>query len=179
MEHITADLKVTSKLLVSYLRYVFKSVPETGALHVPATNDMGKYLIACLKVSEEPPRPMEGENIVHLCFSESRATWDLADKWLYYPDSFQKRINYYLKAVFDLDFLSYYRKGEALNMAKKEIVEAFITSRHLCPVENYEALHKQAYRYQRKVFEDYTRMLMYRVDYINRILDTTGLKEQI
>lgn len=169
MARITAELRLDSKLLADYLHYVFRREPDTGALVVSSTGNIGKFLIAHLKGAAEPVTHLPGENVVTLDFPEGRATWDLIDKWCYYDSADQRRINYLLKAVFDVDFISYYRKAEGLGLPKKSIVEAFITSRRLCSADNFDALHKKVYRYQRKVFDSYTKMLSNRVAYIEKI----------
>ena len=177
MARITADLRVDNNLLLDYLHYLFRKNPETGALMVTASNNTGRMLISHLRVSSDRPERPAGDFIASLEFPESRATWDLIDKWAYYDPQDQRRINYLLRVIFDLDFTSDYRKAEEMGFRKKEAVEAFIASRRLNSGDTFDALHKKIYRHQRKALDRYTSQLLNRAAYIDRNIDTAGLNE--
>ena len=87
------------------------------------------------------------------------------------------QLNKALQAVFDLDFMGYYRKGQAAEFAKKDIVEAFVVSRKLVSADYVEALNKRAYRRQQRAAASLVKKLLRKSYYIDESIDDSGLKK--
>lgn len=172
---MTIEFKITSKLLTDYLRYLFPT-NEDGIIKVSSASNFGKLLIAHCRESEHPIPKLQGENIVILDLPVVSATQSLNNKFIYYSAGDLSCLNLALSAVFDLDFTGYYRRGEKLNMQKKDIIEAFIISRNLVSMDYFDALHKRVYRQNQKYMEALTRKLIRRAYYIDETINTNGLK---
>lgn len=85
------------------------------------------------------------------------------------------QLNKALRAAFDLDFIGYYRKGQAAEFAKKDIIEAFVTSRKLVSTDCVDALYKRVYRRQQREAATLVKKLIRKAYYIDESIDTSGL----
>lgn len=181
MRSMTISFPAASRLLADYLRYLFP--PDgNGVLEVTETSSTGKLMLAFAKCSQEPVQ-VTGQHVVRLALPHYNMS-SLKNRFLYYAKDDITRINLALRAEFDLDFEAYFRRGEALDIQKKDIIDAFIFSRKLTSEEDpdtlqqtYATLHKRVYRKQLKDLEDIRRKLLRKAYYINESINTTGLEK--
>lgn len=171
---MVVKLKVDSPVLADYLRYLFPP-DDSGVLKVSSVPALGKLLVAHVRESGRPVPGPEGAGVLALDLPAVPATQSLRDKFLYYSSSSAAALNLAASAVFDLDFTGYYRKGEALGLKKKDIIEAFILSRKLVSSDCFDALHKRVYRRGQKNMSDIAARLVRKAYYIDESIDTQGL----
>ena len=172
---MTVNLRINNQLLADYLRYLFP--PVDSVLKVNSEHGMGKLLIAHCRVSSKPVPEVCDGSMVTLRLPLCNATQSLEYKFLYYSNADTAQLNLALKAYFDLDFEGYYRRGENADFSKRDIVEGFIQSRKLISSDNFDALHKRAYRKQLERHTILLRKLQRKAYYIDESLDTSGLKK--
>ena len=167
-------LKVDRKMYADYIAYLFPPDNE-GVLKVSSEHLLGKLLIAHCR---EAPRPIFDNNdelSVRLRLPQCESTQNLRNKFLYYNAGDMIQINQAIQAVFDLDFIGYYRKGESLQFSKKDIVEAFVTSRKLISTDCVDALYKRVYRRQQREAASLVKKLTRKAYYIEESIDASGL----
>lgn len=169
-------LKIESQMYADYIAYLFPP-DEDGVLKVSSEHLMGKLLIAHCRVAPRPIFELDGELMISLRLPQCEATQNLRNKFLFYNAGDMIQLNQALRAVFDLDFIGYYRKGQATEFAKKDIVEGFVTSRKLVSTDYVEALNKRAYRRQQKADAALIKKLQRKAYYIDESIDDSGLKK--
>ena len=172
---MTVYLPVNEALLTDYLKYLFPTEKGSSCLKVSGACSFGKLLIANITTSGHPVPVPEGDNVIKLHIPKQDCTQDLADKFLYFTHGAVCRLNAALKAVFDMDFHDYYQRGIDQGYQKKDIIDAFITSRELSSVDPGDALHKRTYRHEQKKRLSRARYLARKANYIQESLDTSGL----
>lgn len=172
---MTIQFKVKNQMLADYLRYLFP--PDDGALRLNSEHAIGKLFIAHCHTADRPVPIMHGDNIVMLRLPLCNATQSLNNKFLYYSSADIAQLNLALKAYFDIDFMGYYRRGEAAEFSKRDIVEAFILSRRLISSDNFDALHKRVYRRQQEQYATLQRKLQRKAYYIDESLNTKGIEK--
>lgn len=169
-------LKVDSQMYADYMAYLFPP-GEDGVLKVTSEHLMGKLLIAHCREAPRPIFALDGELIITLRLPQCEATQNLRNKFLFYNAGDMLQLNQALRAVFDLDFTGYYRKGQAAEFAKKDIVEGFVTSRRLVSTDYVEALNKRVYRRQQRAAAALVKKLQRKAYYIDESIDDSGLKK--
>lgn len=167
-------INVESTMLADFLRYLFPPDEGSDLCRVSASRPVGALMVAFARPSLMPC-PVSGDHLVGLDIPWYRnATTSLTNHHVYFSKEASARINLALKAEFDLDFAGYYRKGEELGLRKMDIVEAYIFSRRLAP-DNYDALHKRAYRNQQRAQERIKQRLLRKAYYLNESINYDGL----
>lgn len=174
------DIKLRLQIgrYLDYFGYLFPKDPASGHYMVSSATDLGKLLIAYVKVSDTPISSYpedEGETIVTLSLPLVDISQDLNNKWLYYSIADSKRLQAVLKATFNMDFIAYYLKGTSMGYQKKEVIEMFIVSRGLVSADPFEAMHKRVYRLEQQKMKGLTTQLLRKAKYFDETLDTTGL----
>lgn len=167
-------LKVDSKMYADYIAYLFPPGTD-GALKVSSEHMMGKLLIAHCR---EAPRPMfesDDDLVVTLRLPQCESTQNLRNKFLYYNAGDMLQLNKALQAAFEFDFVGYYRRGQALQFAKKDIVEGFVTSRKLISTDCVDALYKRVYRRQQREAAALVKKLIRKAYYLEESIDASGL----
>ncbi len=172
---MTVQLRIDNPMLLDYIGYLFPVEGDT--LKVNSEHGLGKLIIAHCRQSPKPVEPVLGEYVVTLRLPLCSASQNLEYKFLYFSRADMTQLNQALRAYFDLDFTGYYRRGESAGFSKKEIIEGFIQSRRLVSRDNYDALHKRAYRKQRERDALLAKRLMRKAYYVDESLDTSGLKK--
>lgn len=172
---MTIQLRVDNPMLADYLKYLFPQ--ENLYLRVNSEHAMGRLIIAHCRESMKPVPSVSGDCVVSLRLPLCNATQTLEYKFLYYTAADMAQLNLALRAYFDLDFTGYYRRGEALNFSKRDIIEGFIYSRKLVSSDNFDALHKRIYRRQQEQYALLARKLKRKAYYIEESLNVDGLKK--
>ena len=172
---MTVFLKLENDLLADYCKYLFPAATPAGPCKVSEVHDFGKLLISHCKISKRPvPRPA-GDHVLGFELPVSNTTQTLKDKFLFFSKGDTDRLNAGLKALFDIDLYAYYQKAEGCGMAKREIIDAFITSRKLFNCDPDDALHKRIYRREAAKRKNTMKILLRRIYYLNEALDDTGI----
>ena len=176
---MTIQFRPDTRMLADYLGYLFRP-DRDGVLQVSVTSSTGKLLLALAKCSDGPME-LSGDGVVCLALPEHHLS-SLKNRFLYYTKEDTVRLNLALRAEFDLDFEGYFRKGEALGIQKKDIIDAFIFSRGLTTETDPETLqkthatlHKRIYRRQLNNLEHVRKKLIRKAYYINESINTSGL----
>lgn len=172
---MTVQLRIDNPMLFDYIGYLFPA--EGGILKVNSEHGLGKLIIAHCRQSPKPVEPILGDSVVTLRLPLCAASQNLEYKFLYFSRADMAQLNQALRAYFDLDFIGYFRRGESVGFSKKEIIEGFIQSRHLVSRDNFEALHKRAYRRQRERDALLAKRIMRKAYYVDESLDISGLKK--
>lgn len=169
----TVKLKVTSKMHEDFLRWRYPP-DESGSLAV-RSDILGRLLVAHCRISDRPVASSEGS--LTFVLPKGDAVKNLENKWLYYNAGDIVALNMAIAAVFDLDFSGYYRKGECLGIQKKDIVQSYIISRKLFSADNFDALHKRAYRKSQAALGSMTERLLRKLYYIDESIDFKALRD--
>ena len=169
----TVKLKVTSKMHEDFLRWRYPP-DESGSLAV-RSDILGRLLVAHCRISDRPVASSEGS--LTFVLPKGDAVKNLENKWLYYNAGDIVALNMAIAAVFDLDFSGYYRKGECLGIQKKDIVQSYIISRKLFSADNFDALHKRAYRKSQAALGSMTERLLRKLYYIDESIDFKALQD--
>lgn len=175
---MTVFLQLETELLTDYCRYLFPPATPDGPCKVSESHSFGKLLISHCRISERPVARPAGDFVLEFELPMSNTTQTLNNKFLYFSKGDADRLNAGLKALFDIDFYSYYQKAEGCGMQKKEIIDAFVTSRKLFNSDPDEALHKRIYRQEATKRKRTMKLLLRRIYYLNETLDDTGITDK-
>ncbi len=167
-------LPLDNEMLTDYIRYLFPATGD-GPLKVSSCCEFGELLIAHARTSDRPICRPEGDHVIEIELPMNNATQSLANRFLYYSKADVRRLNMGLKAIFNIDLQSYYLKGLDLQLSKKDIIEAFITSRKLISSDNYDTLHKRIYRRELAKQDKLAKALLRKAYYIHESIDISGL----
>lgn len=163
--------------LLDYLKHMFPPDQE-GRLQVSTRKDLGRLMVGMARSSPSPRKDTEPRERFACCtmrLPDGDSTQHLRNGFLYYTKGDMTRLLDTLRAVFNLDLLSYYYKGLGLGFRKKDILEAFVVSRGLAENTPYEALHKRIYRIEQKRRSSYARQLARKVEAYTESIDTSEL----
>lgn len=169
---VDVELKVSSQMLADFLTFLYP--PKEDGILAVKSDVFGKLLVAHLRGSDIPVTARSGETVVKLRMPINDITRHFEKLWPYYNEADEASLNMALAAVFDMDFAGYYRKGESLGYQKKDIVDAFITSRKLFSTDSFDALHKRVYRKGQASFEAIKQRLVRKAYYIDESIDYKG-----
>lgn len=171
MEKMTVFFRAESPLLTDYCRYLFPPEGNDPLCVVKSTHEFGALLISHVRESERPPKVPCGDYVLELRLPNCDATQSLVNKFLYYSEGDQKRLNIALAAILDIDLKAFYLKAEGLGFSKKEIIETFIISRKLATCDPFDALHKRIYRSEQAKMRSVTKKLLRKVYYMFETLE--------
>lgn len=163
-------------MYADYLAYLFPSDAD-GVLKVASGTILGDLLIAHCREAPRPIFSVDQSDLISLRLPQCEATQNLRNKFLFYNAGDMLQLNRALKSLFDLDFAGYYRKGQAANFSKKDIVEAFITSRHLITTDCFDALNKRIYRRQQREAASLVKKLVRKAYYIDESINGDGIQK--
>ena len=189
---ITVDIKLPEGIYLDYLGYLFPKNPETGYYKVDGHTDVGRMCTALVRPTEgnkQPDTPRVygedkrkgGENkqtryvVVTLELPRLDFLHGCDNRWMYYTKDDISRITSVLVATFHQDFVAYYLRGQLMGRQKKDIIETYIFSRRLTGQDNFDALHKRAYRMEQRRMKLVSEQMMRRARYYDETLDTKGL----
>ena len=163
----TADINICNGLTLDFLGHLFPRDRVTGEYKVSTSSIPGAAAAYLALPSEHKvsPAPTEDSTIVTLRLPQVDNIRSLSGKFAYYPSECESRINQLLKDYFELDFYKYYLKGIQYGYQKQEIVEMYLVSRGMDPDENWEALHKRAYRKEIKTIRERMQTLQRKARY--------------
>lgn len=177
---MTVDFRLPDEAaLLEFFAYLFPRDKETGCYKVSGTNDVGRLLIAYARTTDKPAAeaPSGTGHPVRLELPLSHLTQSLSGKWLYYSAPDTLRIIAALRAVFNIDFRSYYLAGLSRDYGKKETIEMYIVSRGFVRADPYEALHKRVYRAEQKRMSRLTAQLLRKARYFEESLDLSEMPQ--
>ena len=166
---VYTEFRASTPVLADYLSYLYPK-EEDGSLEV-RSDIFGKLLLAHLHGSLLPIPGRTEDNIVKLRLPVNALTRHYEKQWVYFNPEDEASLNMALAAVFELDFMGYYRKGESLGLQKKDIVDAFIMSRKLFSSDCFDALHKRVYRKEQAAYEAIRQRLVRKAYYIDESIN--------
>lgn len=176
---MTVYFRAESQMLTDYIHYLFPPQEKDGPCVVNGCHMLGRLLAAHCRASPLRPEVPAGENVMQLKIPSNDTTRHLIGHFLYIPQNEMPCLNMAIKAVFELDLKLYYAHASSLGFSKRDIIEAFITSRGLINADPSEALHKRIYRRECARRENLTRILIRKLKYIDESLDLSGLPKKI
>ena len=168
-------IQIYSELLRDWFVWAFPPDAPGGPCKVSASSVIGKLLIAYAKPVIQPEPKPEGITLNVVLPEYGNTTSMLKNHYLSISKAQSERLNFALRAEFDLDFRCYYRRGLELGIPKKDIVEAFILSRHLADL-SFDTLHKRIYRRDINALNSLSKKLLNKLYSIDRAIDLTGLE---
>ncbi len=137
--------RANNTLLLDYLRHLF-GAEKAGPIRLSLTNDFGRMVVGLYKTSDKPVDRVDDELTVTLVMPRHQTTCAAVTRYIYFTDADIKRLNLILDALFNIDLDTYYLQGIQAGMPKRDIIEAFVISRHLVSTDYAETLGKRAYR---------------------------------
>lgn len=171
---VEVEFRASSGMLSDFLSFLYS--PEDDGSFAVKSDLFGKLLVSHLRGSIMPVPSVGGEFVVKLRMPVNDVTRHYEKMWAYYTESDMASLNMALAAVFDLDFAGYYRKGESMGYQKKDIVDAYITSRKLFSADCFDALHKRVYRKGQAAYEAIRRRLVRKAYYIDESINYKGIE---
>ena len=165
-------IKIDQQIYADYLAYIFPPDVD-GVLKVSSGHVFGDLLIAHCREAPRPIFNIDQPEYISLRLPKCESTQNLRNKFLFSNAGDMIQLNRALRAIFDLDFIGYYRKGQAAQFSKKDIIEGFITSRHLITADYVDSLNKRVYRRQQKETATLTKKLLRKAYYIEEAIDDT------
>lgn len=168
-------ISIETELLRDWFVWAFPPKIKGGPCQVSSISSIGKLMVAYATTASTPqPKPEVGYVIEVKLPSMGNITRSLENHYLFINKSQTQRLNLALRAEFDLDFRGYYRRGLEMDIPKKDIVQAYILSRHLSDL-SFDTLHKRIYRRDIKALGALAKKLTQSLYQIDRAIDLTGL----
>ena len=128
-----------------YLHYLFNASPGKP-IRVTLTNDFGRMAVGLYKVSDRPGDLPDDSLTVTLILPRHQTTYAAQTRHIFFTRVDTKRLNMILDALFNIDLDTYYLQGIQAGMPKRDIIEAFVVSRHLVSTDYADMLNKRTYR---------------------------------
>ncbi|GAA4137875.1 hypothetical protein GCM10022216_14370 [Sphingobacterium kyonggiense] len=151
---------------------------EDGAFSVFRDTDIGRFICSMTKYSDFPiEQNIDPEKAVKFRLPRTSAMPSLFTRWCYIATEDQRRINDFLIAKFDQDFIQYYFVGINLGMKQKDVISNFILARKLISkIGDVEQLKKRTYRLEEKNMKKMVNRLARRVQIQNKIISNSILE---
>lgn len=165
--HIKFNVK--TPLLRDYLRHLFK-IDNNNRVKITLSHDFGRMAVGLYKQSDDPPEIEDSDNAVTIILPRHRTTNVALTRYIYYTEADTQRLNYILEALFNVDLDTYYLQGIKTGLAKCDIIDAFMKTRHLASFDYTDTLSKRTYRSEvatmRKRGQSLLRKVRYHIDQI-------------
>ncbi|MGJ1419974.1 hypothetical protein ACR79T_10135 [Sphingobacterium spiritivorum] len=164
---------IKSQLLRDYLHFLFAY--EEEAFSVFRDSKEGKFICSMIRYSDFPVETKINPNtVVFFRLPRTSAMPGLFTRFCYITHDDQVKIEDYLKATFDVDFIQYYYSGKNMGLQQKVVIQTFILSRKLANmIGNTEQLKKRQYRSEEKKIKQMSERLAKRVRVQNAIITKT------
>lgn len=161
-----------------YLHSIFTF--EDGAFHITRDTDLGKTICAMVKTTDYPvEQKVDPLKVVRFRMPVTSAMPSLFKNFCHITPDDQRRINDFLIAKFNQDFIQYYYIGLNLKIKQKDIITNFILARKLVSrIGEVEQLKKRAYRAEERAIHNLMRRLRLRVQRQAAIIKKTILEIQ-
>lgn len=137
--------RANDQLTIDYLRHLFNA-PASGPIRLSLANDFGRMAVGLYKVSDTPIGRPDDDLTVTLVLPRHQTTYAAMTRYVFFTEADTKRLNMILDALFNIDLDTYYLQGIQAGMPKRDIIEAFVVSRHLVSADYAETQGKRAYR---------------------------------
>ncbi len=161
-----------------YLNSIFAF--EDGAFSIFRDTDLGRFICSMVRHSDFPiEQKVNPEKAIYIRLPRTSAIPSLFTRFSYIHPDDQRKINDFLIATFNKDFIQYYFVGKNLDMKQKDVITSFILTRKLISrVGEVEQLKKRAYRAEEKQIQTMVQRLARRVQIQNKAIEKTILDIQ-
>ncbi|WP_312139487.1 hypothetical protein [Sphingobacterium sp.] len=161
-----------------YLNSIFAY--EDGAFSIFRDTEEGKFICSMIRYSDYPvEQKCDPERAVYFRLPRTSAMPTLFTRFSYIHPDDQRKINDYIIARFNQDFIQYYYVGRNLKMKQKDVIENFILARKLVSkIGEQEQLKKRAYRSEEKSINKIASRLARRVQLQSAFIRKTILEIQ-
>ncbi|WP_149525658.1 hypothetical protein [Sphingobacterium hotanense] len=161
-----------------YLNSIFAY--EDGAFSIFRDTEEGKFICSMIRYSDYPvEQKCDPEKAVYFRLPRTSAMSTLFTRFSYIHPDDQRKINDYIIARFNQDFIQYYYVGRNLKMKQKDVIENFILARKLVSkIGEQEQLKKRAYRSEEKSINKIANRLARRVQLQSAFIRKTILEIQ-
>lgn len=156
-----------------YLHSIFTI--EDGAFKITRDTDLGRFICSMVRPSDYPvEQKVTEDKAVRFILPRTSEMPELFTRFSHIHPSDQRKINDYLIAAFNADFIQYYYVGKGMGLLQKEVITNFILSRKLISrVGEIEQLKKRVYRSEEKDIERMRNRLARRVQLQNAVISKT------
>lgn len=137
--------RADDQLSLDYLRYLFNA-KSNHPIRISLSNDFGRMAVGLYKISDKPDTRPDDQLTVTLVLPRHQTTNAAMTRYIFFTDVDTKRLNMILDALFNIDLDTFYLQGIQAGMPKRDIIEAFVVSRHLVSSDYADTLTKRTYR---------------------------------
>lgn len=156
-----------------YLNAIFAF--EDGAFSVFRNTEMGRFICSMVRYADYPVESkVDPEKAVYFRLPRTSAMPTLFTRFSYITPDDQRKINDYLIATFNQDYIQYYFVGRNLGLKQKDVITNFILARKLVSrIGEVEQLKKRTYRAEEKAIQTMVKRLARRVQLQNNVISRT------
>lgn len=153
-----------------YLHSIFAF--ENGSFSIFRNTVLGRFICSMIRYSDFPvEQKVNEEKAVYFSLPRTSAMPTLFTRFSYIHPDDQRKINDFIIATFNNDFIQYYFVGVNMKMQQKDVITNFILSRKLVSrIGEVEQLKKRAYRAEEKSIEKIVNRLARRVQLQNAVI---------
>ncbi len=153
---------------------------EDGAFSIFRDTDMGRFIVSMVRHADYPiEQKINPEKAIYIRLPRTSAIPSLFTRFSYIHPDDQRKINDYLIATFNREFIQYYFVGKNLGLKQKDVITNFILSKKLVSrVGEIEQLKKRTYRAEEKQLQTMRKRLSRRVQIQNKAIEKTILEYQ-
>ncbi|SEG62677.1 hypothetical protein [Sphingobacterium lactis] len=157
-----------------------KFAMENGAFSIFRDTELGRFICSMVRQADFPvEQKINPDRAVFFRLPRTSALPSLFTRFSFIHPDDQRKINDFLIATFNQDFIQYYFVGKNLGLKQKDVITNFILSRKLISrIGEIEQLKKRTYRAEEKQLQTMVNRLARRVQIQNNIISKTILEIQ-
>ena len=141
---------IKKDILRDYLHFLFAF--ENEAFSVFRDTKVGKFICSMVRYSDYPvEQKVIDSKVVYFKLPKTSAMPGLFRQFCYITLDDQQKIEDYLNATFENDWIQFYYNGMAMQIQQKEVIQTFILTRKLVTkIGDPEQIKKRQYRAETK-----------------------------
>ncbi|WP_433895185.1 hypothetical protein [Sphingobacterium mizutaii] len=153
---------------------------EDGAFSIFRDTDLGKFICSMVRHADFPiEQKVDPGKAIYIRLPRTSAIPSLFTRFSYIHPDDQRKINDFLIATFNKEFIQYYFVGKNLGLKQKDVITNFILSKKLISrIGEIEQLKKRTYRAEEKQLQTMVKRLARRVQIQNKLIERTILEIQ-
>ncbi|MDQ1150170.1 hypothetical protein QE382_002154 [Sphingobacterium zeae] len=154
---------IKKDILRDYLHHLFAY--ENDAFSIFRDTKVGKFICSMVKYSDFPvEQKFDPDKSVSFKLPKTSAMPGLFQRFCYISIDDQQKIEDYITATFENDWIQFYYNGMALKLKQKDVIQTYILSRKLVSkIGDPEQLKKRQYRSEEKQIKQLYERLAKRV----------------
>ncbi len=145
---------------------------EDGAFSIFRDTEIGRFICSMVRQSDFPvEQKINSDKAVYFRLPRTSAIPTLFTRFSYIHPDDQRKINDFIIATFNHDYIQYYFVGKNMGMMQKDVITNYILSRKLISkIGDVEQLKKRTYRAEEKQLKTMVNRLARRVQIQNSII---------